>query len=722
MEPIEPKDKGKDLQDQIQRAIDAKDDISFNYNGKTRYVSPLAIWVNPQNGNINLRAIENGDLKNFTIGKMDYIENPEGVVRPKPADNAEPIDINFELNNDNIKDGLEKLRQGIRALKKKKGGRDTTLTNAERALDNFLSNLDVSDYRKINTSELDALIRRLGRTNGAENLALAAEKLRNIVLPEKQRLEVEFNKNMFDNLNKPLAVSVGDVDNINAVNVKDVVKEIVDRLPDNGRDGAAYRLSLARNYLERFGSNISTDDDLMMSEFSDLNEAINYLDGLPVDATAIKNQLEALKNSVKAYAKKNKKPFGKANMPFIDPVALQEKRVADGVNKFDLAKADNLKALIADDQVFANNAFLAPYKDELQKFFAQDGEVPLAALSPDARQALSQLVSDEVRKPGTGSTDAKKIRANELARMIMGLHEEKLALNPNRDDLGPAGEELKDIDFNAVFNFGQNLNGRRAVNLEINGQPTGFKIQAVGDGINASYNYRLIHKASGQIFYFKRERSLESADAEYASNQVARALNIAGTPVVVRHNNDARVLIMTNAGDSLDFEKDPTIAGNSGKNYDDVAARAAIADLVAFGVLDAVIVNTDRHTHNFLLGDFDRGNVDGNGREEIQILPIDHGFAQLFQNKYRVNDPLDYMTGGDGRDGGKINKALARDIGAATYKELVDMTIQQAIQAIERGDFLADLKPSDKQEIIDRLLRLKGIDVDKWKSSLAKKL
>jgi hypothetical protein len=80
------------------------------------------------------------------------------------------------------------------------------------------------------------------------------------------------------------------------------------------------------------------------------------------------------------------------------------------------------------------------------------------------------------------------------------------------------------------------------------------------------------------------------------------------------------------------------------------------------------------------------------------------------------------MTGGDGRDGGKINKALARDIGAATYKELVDMTIQQAIQAIERGDFLADLKPSDKQEIIDRLLRLKGIDVDKWKSSLAKKL
>jgi hypothetical protein len=273
----------------------------------------------------------------------------------------------------------------------------------------------------------------------------------------------------------------------------------------------------------------------------------------------------------------------------------------------------------------------------------------------------------------------------------------------------------------AVFNAGQKLRTDKPTELEINGQPTGFRIQRVGDGINASYNYRLIDKASGQIFYFKRERTLETADSEYASNQLARALIIAGVPVVVKHNNDAQVLIMTNAGDSLEFEKDPNIAGNAGKDYDDVAQRAAVADLIAFGILDAVIVNTDRHTHNFLLGAVDRGNVDGNGREEIQILPIDHGFAQLFQSG-RVNDPLDYMTGGDGRDGGRINKALAKDIGAVAYKELIDMTIQQAIQAIERGDYLSDVKPANKQAIIDRLLVLKGIDVDKWKSNLAKKL
>ncbi len=721
LEPVVRKDKNKDLEEQIRRAIDAGDEISFNYNGKTRYVKPVKVWENPQNGNINITAVENGEIKNFTIGKMDYIADPEGAAIERPeVEKSEPLGVAFELDNDNIKNGLEEVRKGIKKLNK--GGRITALKNAEVAIDNFVRDLDVKDHRGINMTELDALLRRLRRTNGTDDLVAAVEQLRNVVLPEKQRLEGDFERKMFDEINNPLEVAVADAKSINAANVKEVIDEIAKRLPDNGRDGAAYRLSIARNYLMSYAKNIDTDDDLVYADPKNLTEALNYLEGLPVDVSGLRTQIEELKKSVKGYAKNNKKPFGKANMPFIDPIALQEQRVADGANKFDLANAQNLKALIADDQFFVDNAFAAPYKDELQNFFAQDGEVSLASLSVDARQALSQLVSSEIRKPGTGSTDAKKARANEYARMIMGLHEEKLAFNPNRDDLGPAGEALKDIDFMAVFNAGQKLRTDKPTELEINGQPTGFRIQRVGDGINASYNYRLIDKASGQIFYFKRERSLETADSEYASNQLARALNIAGVPVVVKHNNDAQVLIMTNAGDSLEFEKDPNIAGNAGKDYDDVAARAAVADLIAFGILDAVIVNTDRHTHNFLLGGVDRGNVDGNGREEIQILPIDHGFAQLFQNNYRINNPLDYMTGGDGRDGGRINKAFARDIGAVAYKELIDMTVQQAIQAIERGDYLADVTPANRQAIIDRLLVLKGIDVDKWKSNLAKKL
>jgi hypothetical protein len=723
MEPLGRKDKSKekDLENQIRRAIDAGDEVSFNYNGKTRYVKPVKVWENPQNGNVNITAIENGEIKNFTIGKMDYIADAEGAGIERPQEEKfEPLGVVFELDNDNIKNGLEEIRKGIKKLNK--GGRITTLKNAEAALDNFVGKLDVKDHRGMDITELDALLRRLGRTDRADDLVAAVEQLKNIVEPEKQRLQLDFERKMFDEINNPLEATVADAKTINAANVKEVIDEIVKRLPDNARDGAGYRLSIARRHLLLYLKNISTDDDLVYADPKSITEAISYLEGMPVDVSDIKKQLEDLKKSVKGYAKNNKKPFGKANMPFIDPIALQEQRVADGVNKFDLANAQNLKALVADDQFFVDNAFAASYKDELQNFFAQDGEVPLASLSVDARQALSQIISSEIRNLGAGSAEEKKVRANEYARMAMGLHEEKLAFNPNRDDLGPAGESLKDIDFNAVFNAGQNLANNRPTNLEINGQPTEFKIQRVGDGINANYNYRLIDKTSGQIFYFKRERTLETADSEYASNQLARALKIAGVPVVVKHNNDAQVLIMTNAGDSLDFEKDPNIAGNAGQDYLDVASRAAIADLIAFGILDAVILNTDRHTHNFLLGGIDRGNVDGNGREELQLLPIDHGFAQLFQNNYRVNDPLAYMTGGDGRDGGRINKAFAKDIGAIAYKELIDITVQQAIQAIERGDYLSDVKPANRQAIIDRLLTLKGIDVDKWKSNLAKKL
>jgi hypothetical protein len=716
MEPVVRKNKDNDLQEQIRRAIDAGDEVSFNYNGKTRYVKPVKIWNNPVNDNINVTAIENGEIKNFTISKMGYIEDPQGA----PLERREPLNVVFELDNDNIKNGLEEVRKGIKKLNKV--GRSTTLKNAEAAIDNFVGKLDVKDYRGMDVTELDALIRRLGRTQGADELVAVVKQLKNVVEPEKQRLQLEFERKMFDEINNPLEVAVADANTINAANVKQVINEIVSRLPENANDGAGYRLSIVRRHLMSYGKDIGTDDDMIYTELTGITDAISYLEGLPVDVSGIKKQLEDLKKSVKGYAKNNKKPFGKANMPFIDPIALQEQRVADGVNKFDLANAQNLKALVADNQFFVDNEFATPYKDELQQFFAQDGEVALATLSVDARQVLSQIISAQIRNIGTGSAEAKRARANEYARMALGLHEEKLAFNPNREELGVAGEALKDIDFGAVFSAGQKLKSDKPVELEINGQPTGFRIQRIGDGINASYNYRLIDIASGQIFYFKRERTLETADAEYASNQLARALKIAGVPVVIRHNNDAQVLIMTNAGDSLDFEKDPKVAGNAGQDYADVAARAAIADLIAFGVLDAVIANSDRHAHNFLLGGVDRGNVDGNGREEIQILPIDHGFAQLFQNNFRINNPLDYMTGGDGRDGGRINKAFAKDIGAVAYKELIDMTIQQAIQAIERGDYLSDVKPANKQAIIDRLLVLKGIDVDKWKSNLAKKL
>ena len=94
---------------------------------------------------------------------------------------------------------------------------------------------------------------------------------------------------MFDEINNPLEAVVADAKTINAANVKEVIDEIAKRLPDNGRDGAAYRLSIARNYLLSYAKGIDTDNDLIYANPRDLTEAIGYLEGLPVDVSDIKN-------------------------------------------------------------------------------------------------------------------------------------------------------------------------------------------------------------------------------------------------------------------------------------------------------------------------------------------------------------------------------------------------------------------------------------------------
>ena len=73
------------LQEEIQSAINKGQKIAFSYNGKERVVFPKEIWINPKNGNVNLRAIEDGTdggLKVFTLDKM---EMAKGVV-PSPAE------------------------------------------------------------------------------------------------------------------------------------------------------------------------------------------------------------------------------------------------------------------------------------------------------------------------------------------------------------------------------------------------------------------------------------------------------------------------------------------------------------------------------------------------------------------------------------------------------------------------------------------------------------
>ena len=716
-----------------------------------------AKWVLNQGGRIikakNLvrqdEIAEPVRLPNFRGGRKAANLVPGDVPRPRPAveepkaedkpaeDKAAEelknfVAPNFDaLDNQQIVEGLNYINDQLEIAKAwyKAKGRDkaTTVGNAQKAIKNLLNNFDVAKPDKIDLDELDAAIRRVNRTSDLEEVRQSLADLRDKLAAEKKRLEVEREKAIVENIANPLA-PLPDVDGLNVDNFGAALDEIIERLPSNGRSSNLRYLASAKDYLSGLRKSVTAKDDLIEDVNIDerLNAAINYLNRVEgLDATVIQKQIEDISKLVSDYRRKNRKPFGKINMPFVDPIELRDKRIADGENKFNLAQAPNLKQEFADDELFDNNEFLQPYKEEIKNFFAQGGEAPLAQMSNEARQAVAQHVRSMFAAKGPASVDEKKARAIELVNLMRGLHEEKLAFDPNRPDLGPAGEALKDIDFNAVFSAGQKLRNSKATDLVVNGQDTGFRIQLVGDGINQSYNFRLIHKDTGQVFYFKRERGLEEAEAEIASNQLARALGIVGTPVVVQHNNDAQVLIMTNAGDNMDWKEKPRVAGNDVGDRVGLARRAAIIDLIGLGILDAIIYNSDRHRNNILLAVNDRGGVGGNGFEEIQLLPIDHGFAQAFQKKNRAtvgDDPGDWFVSGNERDGGKIVKELAKEIGAINFKELTDMTIQQAIQAIERGDYLGEVNPANRQKIIDRLLALKGIDADKWKLAIAKKL
>lgn len=79
------------VEDQLNAAIADGKKVSFFYNGSDRVVTPKAIWTNPKNGNVNLRALDSdGVSKNFTISKME--SNSEGfeipAEAPKPSTEA----------------------------------------------------------------------------------------------------------------------------------------------------------------------------------------------------------------------------------------------------------------------------------------------------------------------------------------------------------------------------------------------------------------------------------------------------------------------------------------------------------------------------------------------------------------------------------------------------------------------------------------------------------
>ena len=685
-----------------------------------------------------IRLAANGDEAMVDVPNLDI---------PEPVKNLEPDEIK-SFNFINADGGLDKdnVRANAGEMVKALGDRvsrmpygDPGRNDIRRAVD-ILNRIEIgfdpNKSERLDTSDLESAIRKLKRNGGDEGASYARdlEKLVDAMRTRSRELKAEQQKALLEELNKPFANSIPDADNMDAAQLKAAVQEMIDRLP---KQGIAYNadeqyLASIRHSLETFILGIENNEDIpFVADTDGLATAIHNLEVLKnrgIDLPEYSQRILDMGQAVLKYKENNKKNATKANMPFVDPLAVAEKRIADNVNVVDLKSFPMLRERIAKGNKME---FMQQHLKEIQDFFAKDN-APMASLSPEARQTLSEYLALIAHNGSiVGATpEETKANANELGRMLFAIREEKKALNPERADFGGILGPLQQIDADALFKAANNLGGNGWADtpmqkLVVNGVDTGFYVKRPDKGgINATF--KLIHAETGQVIYMKKEGTKERAKAEQAALELARALGIFGVPTFEWHPSKDRVFFLTSAGDNYNFERvtdahefievDDLGARNNAK----LVKRMVLADGVAFGVLDGILLNSDRHAVNFLFG---INKVENSMKhEELQVLPIDHGFAGAINGEGRgAKSAIDHIGSREGRNGAGIAMALAKSVGAITYKELADLSVQQAIQLLERGEYGKDADPAMIATILGRLRQFQGIDVTKVADRLGDK-
>ena len=683
-------------------------------------------------------------IKNAANGSEAMADIPN-LDKPEPVKNLEPDEIkSFDfigegLNKDNVRANVGEIVKALGSRVSRMPYGDPGRNDIRRAVDILMRievGFDPDKAERLDTSDLESAIRKLKRHGGKEGASYASdlEKLVDAMRTRSRELKAEQQKALLEELNKPFANSIPDADNMDAAQLKAAVQEMIDRLP---KQGIAYNadeqyLASVRHSLETFILGMEKNEDIpFVADTDGLATAIHNLEVLKnrgIDLPEYSQRILDMGQAVLKYKENNKKSPVKANMPFVDPLVVAEKRIADNVNVIDLKSFPMLRDRIAKGN---KNEFMQEHLKEIQDFFAKDS-APMASLSPEARQTLSEYLALIAHNGSIiGATpEETKANANELGRMLFAIREEKKALNPERADFGGILGPLQQIDADELFKAANKLGGNGWADtpmqkLIVNGVDTGFYVKRPDKGgINATF--QLIHAETGQVIYMKREGTKERAKAEQAALELARALGIFGVPAFEWHPSKDRVFFLTSGGDNYNFERvtdayefiqvDDLGARNNAK----LVKRMVLADGVAFGVLDGILLNSDRHAVNFLFGINKVGNA--MKHEELQVIPIDHGFAGAINGEGRgAKSPIDHIGSRDGRNGAGVAMALAKSVGAITYKELADLSVQQAIQLLERGEYGKDADPAMIATILGRLRQFQGIDVTKVADRLGDK-
>jgi hypothetical protein len=579
-------------------------------------------------------------------------------------------------------------------------------------IQNIAEDDEEAGIRAFDDTPLRKIIDKVNAEGNAEEKQIAefAQKALDQLLEKKNLLKGEAREKFLArrNVEMPEDVAPGE-GRESKQDFMNFVGQIIDRLPKDEDEEADARPIRALRALRNYRDELNSAADPLKAMQGELASAVDNLKNANDDKyREFAQELQDMQSFIaQRLIDRPLQPFAGVNLEEVDPIALAEERVANKENPF--KASPELQAEFANEDLYKNEPFLSPFKDQLQAFFNGD-ENPLAALDMRARQALGQKVAQRLKSGEQRTPEQTK----ELIALAMALHSERDIYQPQRNDVGPAGLRLLSFDPKEIMEAARATKGD--VELKLNGNATGFKGKRLGGGINGDYTFIFTDIATGQQFILKKERSEREARAEYEAARIAQAFGIGGRVMTELFPNKPSYLIQTMAGDAVRLDVKPADFHAAGGRMGNIEERANMVDLIATALLDAVINNTDRHGGNFLAAEADKVGVQGNGHEDIYLLPIDHGFAALLNGGATggLTDAPDFIFGGNGRTLGSINRDLARKLGGDAYKELADMSIQQAIQYLQRVNG-GELRPDMLKKVIDRLEALRGIDASRWK-------
>jgi len=296
---------------------------------------------------------------------------------------------------------------------------------------------------------------------------------------------------------------------------------------------------------------------------------------------------------------------------------------------------------VVESDSFRNNPQISPHYSQIRDVIRNNR--PLAALSPSAKNALNDYISQQILDKD------RSMPLDDIFRLREGLTNEYAADYGYSDPFNSA-EVLSQL---RVQDFFDAVNGR-GTKLE----DAGFSVRqlsGVESGVNATFE--VTHIASGQVFYVKNDSfvsNFSGTDAgvtEVEASTLLKAAGMQGVHDVRVGRNDRDMVVMSRAGSVIPLVNEAVNAStafrrglknakgedvNISNPVTFVSSLSAPEDLIRMSILDMLGNNVDRHDGNWMVA-FDQAT------NKIRIFPVDNTVGEL---KKDTNSIEEYFENG----------------------------------------------------------------------------